>query len=186
MKEYGMGFTEKQIEALCQDVDDVFAGAPTRVRNVLKQQSNGICETRYLGQLLAHTEHDFVHKIPGSSKKTAAYIVETLQDRGYALGALAAHRDVLVDLFRGDDFAAQLRRVEFKGVRDLSVLPRDVEKETDATWVKSHFPSYQQDIPEQFIAAALGDPRVERKFKAFIDFAIQVSHEKLNREGGPS
>lgn len=187
-----MSFTETQIAELCQKSDDVFADAPTRIKNVLKYGTFdfGARDMYYLGQLLAHTEQDFIQKIPGSSKKTAAYISQKLQERGYALGALAGFKQDLVISYAEtppvSEFGGRLRELPVKGPIDLSILPRATEKETDAAWVKAHFPSYQQDIPEQFIAAALGDPRVERKLKAFLDMTRQVAAEKLSREGGPS
>jgi hypothetical protein len=190
-----MSLTEKQIEQLCQRVDDLFADAPTRIRNVLRQgpYSRQHAEGRfacYLGQLLTHTEFEFKNKIPGSSKHTAAYVEEKLQGMGYKLGALSDFRDELVHAFSDTpdetDFAERLRALPITGSVDLSVLPRNDRKNADAKWMKSHLPQELSGVSDDLVSAALDDIRVQRKFSALVDFTAQVVRERLRREnGGP-
>lgn len=190
-----MGFTPEQIEQLCQKVDDLFADAPTRIKNVLRQ---GPYDRRhpegryayYLGQLLTHTKYEFVNKIPHSSKKTAAYVEEKLQELGYKLGALSDFRTELVSTFPAKpddaDFAERLRALPITGRVDLTALPANDRKDADAEWMKKHLPGELSGVSNEFITAALGDIRVQRKFKAFVDFTAQVVRERMDREGGPS
>lgn len=190
-----MSFTEKQIEELCQKVDDIFADAPTRVRNVLRYPSDKphLREAYYLGQLLAHTEEDFLKKIPGSSKHTAAYVFRHLQERGYGLGALCEFKESLVerfDLAAGDEaFKETLRALPVYGYRDLSEVPFAHNLKiisAKASWLRKQLPDGGVDFSNNFLDAVMTDPRVQAQIDALKDVAVGIVHEQLNREGGPS
>lgn len=190
-----MSFTESQIEELSKKVDDLFADAPLRIRTVLKcnVSNSNMRQTYYLGQLLAHTEYDFLNRIPGSSKVTAGYVAEKLRSEGYALGALSAFKMELVDLavaqHSDDAFKETLRGLPVMDDMDFSVLPEGASAPaaTSATdWLRRQISQDVSGLSHSFLASVMVDPRVKAQIQALKDVALDVVREKLDHSGGPA